>query len=401
MSDSDSQRRPWRDAALTPFVKVGGTLLLAVAIGVGTLVATGRLRRPSTKPEPVKLADAIARTIETRGIEVAVAQYRTLRAQGFPGFRERESDTNTLGYTLLGKEDTAAAIRVFQLNVETHPTSANVYDSLGEAYLAAGDKSLAIENYRKVVALDPKMKTAVFELQRLTNAKRKPYPPLVLLHICAGALGIVSGAVALCLRKGSRPHAVVGTVFVVSMLGMSGIAAYLASVAPDGETLNILMGLFTFYLVATAWWTVRRKAGAAGPLDGIGMLAALAIATGLVRLGLAGGRFSGVSLFFGGVALLAALLDLRMILRGGVSGAGRIGRHVWRMCSGLYIAVTSFFLGQSQVFPYAVRKTGLLVVPGVLVVLALIYWMIRVLFNKAYKKPAPLERKLVLDQAAT
>jgi tetratricopeptide (TPR) repeat protein len=48
------------------------------------------------------------------------------------------------------------ALEVFKLNVDAYPKSWNVYDSLGEAYMKAGKKDLAILNYEKSVALNPK-----------------------------------------------------------------------------------------------------------------------------------------------------------------------------------------------------------------------------------------------------
>lgn len=373
-------------------------VVLAVAVGVGVVAITRGSRLPSRGQNGGRLTDLLEKTIESRGIDAAVAQYRNLREQGFPAVDESESDTNSLGYRLLGEEQHDSAIQVFRLNVEAHPGSANVHDSLAEAYLAAGKSALAIESYERVVAIDPKMKTAVAELRRLTGRKREPYRPIVLVHICAGSLGILSGAAAMFLRKGSRRHAWAGRVFVVSMLCMSATGAYRAFVAPDGEAINVLMGLLTFYLVATSWLTARRRAGGTGPLDWAALLVAVAVATGLIRLGMTGGSFAVVAFFFGGVALLAAALDLRMITRGGVFGAARIARHIWRMCTALYIAVMSFFLGQSQVFPYSVRRTGLLVVPGVLVVVLLIFWLIRVLFTKAYKRTGAPKPNLVPDQ---
>jgi tetratricopeptide (TPR) repeat protein len=47
------------------------------------------------------------------------------------------------------------AIRLFSLNVELFPQSANAYDSLGEAYMRNGQRALAIENYQRSLALDP------------------------------------------------------------------------------------------------------------------------------------------------------------------------------------------------------------------------------------------------------
>jgi len=52
--------------------------------------------------------------------------------------------------------DTGGAIKLFLKNVHTYPGSSNVYDSLGEAYAAAGKKELAIENYEKSLKMDPK-----------------------------------------------------------------------------------------------------------------------------------------------------------------------------------------------------------------------------------------------------
>lgn len=64
-----------------------------------------------------------------------------------------EADINAYGYTLLGARKTAEAIDVFQLNVKKFPKSWNVYDSLAEAQLAAGNSKDAVANYRKAQGL--------------------------------------------------------------------------------------------------------------------------------------------------------------------------------------------------------------------------------------------------------
>ena len=62
---------------------------------------------------------------------------------------------NQVGYELLQSGKKKEAIEVFKINAETFPKSGNTYDSLGEAYLADGDKKAAIANYKKAVELDP------------------------------------------------------------------------------------------------------------------------------------------------------------------------------------------------------------------------------------------------------
>ena len=66
-----------------------------------------------------------------------------------------ENRLNNFGYVLMRKKKLQEAIAIFKLNVEFYPTSWNVYDSLGEAYMNNGDKDLAIENYKKSLQLNP------------------------------------------------------------------------------------------------------------------------------------------------------------------------------------------------------------------------------------------------------
>jgi uncharacterized membrane protein len=219
------------------------------------------------------------------------------------------------------------------------------------------------------------------------------YPPILLLHISAGMVGMVSGAAALILRKGSLRHALVGKVFVVSMLTMAATATYLAVLKHQDS--NIGGGILTFYLVATAWLTARRKDGETSIFDWGALLVpvALGLLTWLqgirmIQAGSPEGNFRvGMSFFIGTVLLLAGAGDLRMLLRGGVFGKQRIVRHLWRMCFGLFIATGSFFLGQgSKIFPSIFRQSPLMLIPAFLPLLLLIFWVFRVRFTNAYKR---------------
>ena len=81
-----------------------------------------------------------------------------------------ESEINSLGYYFLHtRKAVYEAIAVFQINVEAFPNSANVYDSLGEAYMAKGEKELAIRNYQRSLELNPQNTNAVEMLKKLRS----------------------------------------------------------------------------------------------------------------------------------------------------------------------------------------------------------------------------------------
>jgi CubicO group peptidase (beta-lactamase class C family) len=82
-------------------------------------------------------------------------------------FRLPEADVNTWGYRLLEREQTTEAIEVFKLNVSLYPESSNTYDSLADGYFAAGDKALAIKNYKRSLELNPQNAHAVELLKQL------------------------------------------------------------------------------------------------------------------------------------------------------------------------------------------------------------------------------------------
>ena len=60
-----------------------------------------------------------------------------------------EALMNQVGYQLMAQGNMDEAVAAFKLNVERYPGSANVYDSLGEAYERSGRFELALTNYEK------------------------------------------------------------------------------------------------------------------------------------------------------------------------------------------------------------------------------------------------------------
>ena len=216
------------------------------------------------------------------------------------------------------------------------------------------------------------------------------------IHIGGGFIGLASGAVAAFARKGGYLHRKAGTVFVVSMLVMATFAAYLAVAVPDQIT-NLFISAFAFYLVATAWMTVRRREGTTGLFEKIALFVALCLcapfailafqlATGLAPLFKSAVPFEGPVLIaiyvFTSVLAIAAIGDAKVVLAGGISGAPRIARHLWRMCLGLTLATGSAFTnGFARLLPGPYHVPAFFFFPQFLPLGLLIFWIIRVRFT--------------------
>ena len=216
--------------------------------------------------------------------------------------------------------------------------------------------------------------------------------PFLVLHISAGIVGLISGTFAMIFRKGSQRHRTAGDVFVVAMLTMGLCGSYLALL--KHQTNNVFGGLLTFYLITTAWLSGKQRNDGPGIFDWGALAMALAIGASLLTLGVRvvngqsegqAGVPIGMYFFMGSIPLLAAVGDVRMLARGGISGRPRLVRHLWRMCFGLFIATGSFFLGQQQVFPEAIRKQYILAPLAILPLALLIYWLLRVKFTVRWR----------------
>jgi CubicO group peptidase (beta-lactamase class C family) len=110
--------------------------------------------------------NAVRPEIERRGHAHAVEIVEQHRRAN-PTFALAENEANAWGYRLLRANDLAAAIEIFKLNVGLYPRSGNAFDSLGEAYLAAGHTQQAIASYARSLELDPSNRNAAAQLERL------------------------------------------------------------------------------------------------------------------------------------------------------------------------------------------------------------------------------------------
>ncbi len=129
-----------------------------------------KLRVESNASEAPRISKEMAIPFESLmagRVNEAIEGYRKIKRESPLNAAVAEERINQLGYTLMGEKKYTEAVAVFKLNVEMYPQSANVYDSLGEAYMKSGNKELAIKNYKKSLELDPANQNAVEMLKTL------------------------------------------------------------------------------------------------------------------------------------------------------------------------------------------------------------------------------------------
>ena len=203
---------------------------------------------------------------------------------------------------------------------------------------------------------------------------------LLPIHIVGGSVALIAGFIALFTMKGARVHRKSGMWFVYAMVLMGVTGAVVAGLrAGEG---SVIAGLLATYLAVTALTAVRPSGSRA--FDATFMVGAivLGIVSIALGIGLPKAARDGIPVViffkFGIVALIGGLSDIRFVMKGALQGTARIARHLWRMCFALYIASASFFLGQADELPKALRITPVLAFLAFLPLLAMVYWLIRV-----------------------
>ena len=220
------------------------------------------------------------------------------------------------------------------------------------------------------------------------------------LHILAGSLGLIGGAIALCAAKGANLHRTSGLTAVYALLIMSVTGVWLA-ISRHIEA-NTIGGVLAGYLVFTALRTVKLQTTKPGWPDATAMTLACAfgltcITAGFATLAAGKGKMNGVPvpilLVFGSVALLASYADWRWIRSTGNRNDRRVVRHLWRMCFGLFIASASFFLGPDSRVPQPMRIPALRAVLGFLPLVVMLYWLARLRRQKSLNSLISIRRQ--------
>ena len=231
------------------------------------------------------------------------------------------------------------------------------------------------------------------------------YAIALILHIAGGTAAILAGFAALAYRKGGRHHALAGKVFFGAMIVMVSLGAALALAKGDLGTASA--ALLAGYLFVTGWATAHNSTATAGTFERIAFVVAVATMALFSLFGFwAGtsptGSFSGYRpvLYFvwAGLFALAAGLDLNFIVRSTLGRVQRLRRHLWRMCTALFIASGSFFLGQQKVMPLWMKGSPWLWIPALAPLVLMLFWLIRVSWARRWQPRAP-KRARALEAA--
>lgn len=163
--------------------------------------------------QPVKapkksVANALRLDLGKLPLEAAVKHFNQLKKD--LGYNLSEGEINGLGYGLMSSGKLKEALAVFELNAETFPQSGNVYDSRGEYYLLHGDKNLAIRDYQKSLALDPRNENAAQKLKELGQEVAVAAPVAVdakILETYLGKYELAPAFVVTVTKDGSHLYA--------------------------------------------------------------------------------------------------------------------------------------------------------------------------------------------------
>ena len=209
------------------------------------------------------------------------------------------------------------------------------------------------------------------------------------IHIAAGGLAMVLGAVALSAKKGGALHRRSGLLFVCAMVVMGTTASILGFLKSPTDG-NVFAGFMTAYFVGTALTTVRPATPWTRGFNVAALIVAVGLGLGDISAGIEAFHSPGharngvpfVMLFFiAGVMLLAAFGDVRVMRFGVPRGGPRLARHLWRMCFALFIAAGSFFSVRQRVariLPEPFTTGPMRALPILLLFAAMFYWLWRV-----------------------
>ena len=221
---------------------------------------------------------------------------------------------------------------------------------------------------------------------------------LLPIHIAAGGLALVLGAVALSAKKGGSIHRRVGLLFVGAMLVMAVTAAMIGFRTSPTDP-NVFAAVMVTYFVGTAVMTVRPVSSWTRRVNVMALMVVVILALGAIVGGVRGVQNPGLSpggvpfrtigvmsFVLAAAMILCAIGDVRVIRFGMPRGGPRLARHLWRMCFALFIAAGSFFSIRERVatiLPEPFTSGPIRALPILLLFGVMFYWLWRLRRRRA------------------
>lgn len=223
-----------------------------------------------------------------------------------------------------------------------------------------------------------------------------PNTVMSMVHVGLGVAAVMAGAVAFIARKGARAHILAGRLFVASMALSCTLGAILGLVKFETLYITSHAGILAFTLVISGWITVRthsrRMARAMRVIGVVNAMNAIAlIVAGLRAQAMTDGVLFGFPaedyFFLAAMAGLALVGDAKVLIGKDFSNRNRIARHLWRMCLGFFIAAGSAFTGPgANAFPEAIRHSGLLALPELIIITLMLFWLGNTYFRSGARR---------------
>jgi hypothetical protein len=174
---------------------------------------------------------------------------------------------------------------------------------------------------------------------------------ILAIHIASGTIGLLSGTIAMSLKKAGKLHKVIGKIFFYAMAGVFLTSVYMSIV--KNNLFLLMVGFFSFYTAATGYRILfLKKLGiqkiAPKFIDYVigytGLLAGLAMLVITVLIFMRGNMFGFVTLTFGCISIWMAYKDLTKFKYPPAEKLHWIESHGMRMAGAYTSAVTAFIV---------------------------------------------------------
>ena len=202
------------------------------------------------------------------------------------------------------------------------------------------------------------------------------YIVLLVIHIAAGSVALLSVPVTLLTAKGRANHVLAGRVYTGAMTGVFVTALPLAVIT--SSVFLLFVAVFSFYMVFAGWRFARNRRGRPHPVDWVA--AGIMTLTGLGMWGYGGVLALGgdsqwvTMVLYGAIALSFGLVDLRFHSRPAGPGFRRIARHLTNMLGATIATVTAVAVVNVDTNPVWIPW----ILPTVAIAPLIVWWNFRV-----------------------